>query len=274
MKLEWAALSVVSILSVGCGGVELGEQVKLKLDPLAQTAALEVEMSSGTELSLAGEFPLDEGRATLSFVPATRMENAKIRVNVDLSELTGGYLSQLGSVATLPNGAPLPVAMTPPLVAARVIKNQGFEVDAVLAMVPELQVGALVGIDKMSNRYVPEGLSLCQNFRNQENKAIAAICVYGPGNNRFGGVFVGANFGEVIRERDSTDVEEVQSLVAGRAFLMSTAPAASYQLDSALDFSSRDWTAQTHDPKKRLHNPSTARKTYNNLSKIFGVKAH
>lgn len=197
--LSIVSLFTVPALLVGCGSFQLGQNVSLSLDTETQTAKLEIVMGDGLEVNMNGSFPIEGGKGSIYFVPATKTTPAKIGFEANLAVIAGSQLAGIGTIATMPNGAPLPVAMTPPLLEVQVIKNANFNVAADFAITPELQLGATIGIAKMSTQYIPAGgLSLCQNFRNQDHLAFAAVCVYGPNGVKSGGIFIGANFGNVL----------------------------------------------------------------------------
>lgn len=260
------ALLVSALLVTGCGSLTLGDKFQVQVDPATQTARLTVEMSDGLQINmLNGEFPIANGQGKLIFVPATREENARIGVEVNLVALAGGQFTNIGAVSTLPNGAPLPVAITPPLLSIPVIKNNNFDVDALLSITPEVQIGAAVGISQINSRYVPGGISVCQNFRNEQGLAFAAICLYGPNGNESGGIFVGANLGDIL----NLDQQQPMAMTAARsAFAMSAETESFSRLSlNPVDMTSSNWAHSIHDPSKVLNR--TWQKAERNVRRIL-----
>jgi len=269
------ALLVSGLVFTGCGSLSLGDQVQIQVDPQTQNARLTVEMSDGLQVNLLnGEYPLPEGKGKLIFVPATKTANARIGVEVNLAALAGGNLG-IGAITTLPNGAPLPVAMTPPLLSVPVIKNGNFDVDALFSVTPEVQIGAAVGIKQLSNKYIPGGVSICQNFRNEEGLAFAAVCLYGPSENKTGGIFVGANFGDLLnidQPADPVDGETPVSpapLMARSMFSVASKSMPKLSLDP-VDMISSDWGHSMHDPSKSL--TKNWQKTEKNVRTVLRAK--
>lgn len=250
------AVLASALIFTGCGSLTLGDKVQVQVDPVTQNARLTVEMSDGLQVNLLnGEYPLPEGKGKLIFVPATKTSNARIGVEVSLASLAGGNMG-LGSITTLPNGAPMPVAMTPPLLSVPVIKNGNYDVDALFSVTPEVQIGAAIGIKQLSNKYIPGGVSLCQNFRNEEGMAFAAVCLYGPSDAKSGGIFVGANFGDLLNldegtdPVDGTEPDPVPAPMAARS-LFSVKAMPQLNLNS-MSMVSSDWGHTIHDPSKSL----------------------
>ncbi len=250
------AVLASALIFTGCGSLTLGDKVQVQVDPVTQNARLTVEMSDGLQVNLLnGEYPLPDGKGKLIFVPATKTSNARIGVEVSLASLAGGNMG-IGSITTLPNGAPMPVAMTPPLLSVPVIKNGNYDVDALFSVTPEVQIGAAIGIKQLSNKYIPGGVSLCQNFRNEEGLAFAAVCLYGPSDAKSGGIFVGANFGDLLNldegtdPVDGTEPDPVPAPMAARS-LFSVKSMPQLNLNSMSVISS-DWGHTIHDPSKSL----------------------
>jgi hypothetical protein len=251
------AVLASALIFTGCGSLTLGDKVQVQVDTETQNARLTIEMSDGLQVNLLnGEYPLPDGKGKLIFVPATKTENARIGVEVSLAALAGGNLG-LGAITTLPNGAPMPVAMTPPLLSVPVIKNGNYDVDALFSVTPEVQIGAAIGIKQLSNKYIPGGVSLCQNFRNEEGMAFAAVCLYGPSDTKTGGIFVGANFGDLLNLDEGTDPvdgdsnpDPVPAPMASR--MMFTAKAIPQLNLSPMSLVSSDWGHTIHDPSKSL----------------------
>jgi hypothetical protein len=250
------AVLASALIFTGCGSLTLGDKVQVQVDPVTQNARLTVEMSDGLQVNLLnGEYPLPDGKGKLIFVPATKTANARIGVEVSLASLAGGNMG-IGSITTLPNGAPMPVAMTPPLLSVPVIKNGNYDVDALFSVTPEVQIGAAIGIKQLSNKYIPGGVSLCQNFRNEEGLAFAAVCLYGPSDTKTGGIFVGANFGDLLNldegtdPVDGTEPDPVPAPMAARSmFSVKVMP----QLNlNSMSVVSSDWGHTIHDPSKSL----------------------
>ena len=264
------ALLTAALVTSGCGSLSLGDKVQLNLDPETQMAQLSIEMSDGLQINmLDGSYPIADGRGRLIFTPASRTENARIGVEVDLAALAAGQLANIGTTSTLPNGSPLPVAINAPLLMIPVIKNNNFDVNALLSISPELQIGAAVGIAQMSSSYIPNGIAVCQNFRNAENVAFAAICLYGPSTGKSGGVFVGANLGDVF------DMNEAAPMVASsnsRALMVASAPQR-LVLNSfnPVSISSTTWSEQMYDPSKKLVG-SNGQKVLRNAQRILKIK--
>lgn len=247
-----------------CGDDSLGDRVNISLDPLEQTAALEVEMSDGLQVNLNGEFDIADGYGTLRFEPATRVDNAKIVVEFDVAQAINDQLDGYALVTELPNNSPLPVAMTPPLIGIPVLDNGDISVKAAASILPELQVGALIGISQFQTRYFPQGVSICQNFRNEEGYAFAAVCLYGPGSNESGGIFVGGNFGQVLdmdlfqpgmgEALASTDLGQSRSSLALVSAASQVQPVAMSRA-AVMQSSSEEswaWTEERYDPRRKL----------------------
>lgn len=261
-------LLAAALLTTGCGDLSIGDKVQVNLDVERQTAQLTVEMSDGLQINmLNGSYPIADGKGQLIFVPATKTQNARIGVEVNLTALAAGQLAGIGTVSTLPNGSPLPVAMTAPLLSIPAVHNNNFAVDALLAVTPELQIGATVGIAQMNTKYIPGGISVCQNFRNDQNVAFAAICLYGPGENKSGGVFVGANFGDVFNF-SAPEIEDSNSMMLFAATAPQARMASSF---SPISMSSTKYSMHKFDPKKDLDG-SRGQKTLRNVQKILSVR--
>jgi|GEM_PF-7093529 len=262
----------------GCGDTSLGDNVSINLDPVAQVAKVEVTLSNGLEVNMSGDFPIANGYGTLSFVPATKTDNAKIVISFDLAQAISDQMNGYGIRNQLPNGAPFPVAMTPPLFDIPVTQQGGITVDALAAILPELQVGALVGIPQFKSQYFPAGVSICQNFRDSNNYAYAAVCLYGPGaNNEPGGIFVGADFGQVLDNNTIQQSQQIASLQRSHNALMSASvaseiqPLSDAQIVANINKKSWNWTEQKHDPKRQLSG-LRGYKALQNAKKILSVK--
>ena len=276
---KFLALTVVpAVVMTGCGDMALGKRVQLKLDPEQQTANIEVEMGDGLEVSLAGDFPIANGVGALYFAQATREANAKIGVKVNVARLVS---DKIDVISTLPSGAPLPAAVRGPLFMMPIQQDQNFDLNAVFSLTPELQVGAVVGMKVFSTRYVIPGVALCQNFRNSENRAFAAVCLYGPNQttNKYGGIFLGGTFGEVLNrqlqaDNESSDVEALvstKSLRSARLMAVNFEPASKVYEMPAIDISSDDFAQDIHDPAQKL-NGSAGIKTLRNVQKVLQVR--
>ncbi|PIR21768.1 MAG: hypothetical protein COV44_11455 [Deltaproteobacteria bacterium CG11_big_fil_rev_8_21_14_0_20_45_16] len=272
-----SSVTLAAFALTGCGGGSLGDKVGISLDPLTQVASLSVEMSDGLEVNLDGSFEIAEGYGSLHFQPATKTENAKIVIDLNLQAVLAGQLGQYGLVTTMPNGAPLPVAMTPPLIKIPVLQSGGITLDALAAITPELQLGAFVGISQFKSQYIPMGVSVCQNFRNEENYAFAAICIYGPSGNLPGGIFLGGNFGEVLDLdgiiQSSPEMLALQSSpTALMAVSMQSQLMASQAVSTEVAQDSKVWTKEQYDPQSRLSNRRTELKVARNVAKILRTR--
>jgi hypothetical protein len=269
--LSIAALATVPALLVGCGSFQLGDNVTLKLDAEHQTANLEVQMSDGLEVSLNGEFPLANGQGRIYFAPATQTETAKIGIEANLAVIAGGSVINMETISTLPSGAMLPVAMTPPLLVARVLKNANYDISAAFTLVPELQLGAVVGITQMNAQYIPTGgLAICQNFRNENKVAFAAICVYGPTATTSGGIFIGSNFGDVLNNSEiSTPANSSSVARSAMALSSSSAPFVMNRnvLSTSSNVHSSNWVDSNSGVK--MLTSRTRQKAANNILKIL-----
>lgn len=257
----------------GCGN-SLADRMDLLLDPDNNFAKVEVEMSDGLEVRLDGSFDIANGYGNLTFEPATRRDNAKIVLEFDLLRVAEDQLGTTQLVTELPNNAgPLPVAMTPPLIGIDVMENRDFDVDALVSVVPELQAGALVGIDKFRSRYIPQGASICQNFRNSDGLAVAALCVYGPGDES-GGIFIGGNFGDVFNLDESpSDDSNLMAMSSFTALNRSTIDEQLTIKDHVRSFavSSYSWDEERHDPRRKLRG-SKGKRAMDNVKKILRVR--
>jgi hypothetical protein len=267
---------ITATLLQGCGGASLGDNFKLNLDPATGTARVEVTMSDGLEIALAGNFPVDEyGR--ISFVPGSRTERAKIVFEYDLERLLAGQLGGYGTVTKLPNEAPLSTPMMPPLVKIPVIQQGSITVDAVLGLIPELQVGAIIGISQFRTQYFPPGVAISQVFRNKDGVAFAVVTLYGPGlNNVPGGVFVGANFGEIL-DLDNLNPNSIQSLMAASSNRAMMSSVSTQNLLAAANYDeyqeeSSDWNESRFDPQGRLSDPRKAHRALQNAKAILRKK--
>ncbi len=263
-SIKVLAFGVLSSMSlVACGDTPIADKVHLVLDPEQQIARLEVEMGDGLEVSINGEFPIADGYGRLIFVPATREQNAQIWVEVDLEAVISNQFGEYGLISTLPNGANLPVAILPPLIAIPVSQSSSFDLTAGLSIAPEFQLAGIIGIKQFSSNYVPMGIAVCQNFRNAENIAFAAVCLYGPGNNTSGGIFIGANFGDILN-LDSEPQQQQNRLMMSQSAVFS----APTQLADAVNVRSAKWESSVHDPRNDLRGSKGA-KTYRNVMKVL-----
>lgn len=258
---------------IGCGSASIGKSVQVKLDPDQKTANLELEMGDGLEVSLAGSFPLANGVGELYFTQATRETNAKIGLRVLVSKLID---DKINIISALPSGAPLPAAILPPLFKVPVSKSQEFDLNAVFSLTPELQMGALIGMKVLSTNYMISGVALCQNFRNSENRAFAAACLYGPNpsSSQFGGIFLGGTFGDVIKSNLLAKMSPKDS-ISPRVMKMSAASEV-FEADESFDLPAIEESSSTfdqgiHDPEKKLAG-SKGLKMHRNLEKIFRVR--
>lgn len=267
-----AVIGVTGFTMTACGGDSLGDRADLQIDPSTGEAVFEIEMSDGLEVALAGEFDIGgDGYGSIEFVPATRSSNAAIAIKIDLLQIVEDQvdIGDLGAglVNSLPNDAPLPVAMSGPLASIPVIQNGSVQVDAVVGLIPELQMGAMVYIDQFQSRYFPRGVSICQNFRNSENVAFAAVCLFGPGDSTSGGIFIGGNFGQVLdfelpvlpqpEEPELLAMSSFSSLSALRSSSSSRAAKSSAAKPQMVMVAGADelsylWTEQRHDPRRKL----------------------
>lgn len=257
----------------GCGN-SLSDQAKIFLDQETGKARLEVEMSDGLEVDLNGEFPLANGYGSLFFEPATRTSNAKIVVELDVVQmaLDQANLDQFGLISELPNGTSLPVSMTPPLIGIPVTKSGKIQVTAALALVPELQLAAIVAIQDLNTNKFPVGVRICQNFRNDSGYAFASACVYGPANGQPGGIFIGGNFGEVLNLDQilpsSTPVARSSTMALSAALDYSSYAQPSVEIMSSVSEGSYAWTEERYDPRKKLSG-SSGYKAMKNLKKVL-----
>lgn len=261
------ALLTAAVVTSGCGNLSLGDKVQLNLDAERQVAQLSVEMSDGLQINLLnGAFPIAGGKGQLIFTPATRTTNARIGVEVNLAALAAGQMADVGSISTLPNGSPLPVAINAPLLTVPVIQNRNFDVNAVFSITPELQIGAAVGITQMSNQYIPDGIAVCQNFRNEQNFAFAAVCLYGPSTGKSGGVFVAANLGDVF---NSFELEpEMLASTSSRALMVAAPQASVMKAFNPISMSSKNWSSEMYDPRNKLSG-SSGQKALRNAQRIL-----
>jgi hypothetical protein len=267
-NLKFSAMAALSgALLVGCGDSKLGDQIEIILDPLTQTARVELDMADGLEVSMDGKFDIANGYGSIYLQRATKTENAKIVVELHVSQVIGDPLGGLPILTQLPNGAPLPVSMTPPLFKVPVTKQGSFTLDALFALNPELQVGALVGISHFNSNVFPIGVSICQNFRNSDRIAFASVCLYGPGSQGSGGIFVGGNFGDVLGLDDF--IPELISSPRHALMAVSAADQVS-SVQSDVQAKSRQWSEQRHDPRRRLSgsNGSRALRNAENILKV------
>jgi hypothetical protein len=146
-----------------------------------------------------------------------------------------------------------------------------------LALAPELQLGMTVGMKVFSTKYVLPGFAVCQNFRNSNKVAYAALCIYGPtaDNNTWGGIFLGGNFGEVIPTNVlSPVIASNGNTSASRSFSLESKSSV-FAMDSVkfkeMSTQSTDWDDSVHDPKKELRG-SKGYKTYRNIEKVLRVR--
>jgi hypothetical protein len=264
-----STLVAASFLSA-CGGASLSDQVRINLDPIAQRASLEVDMSDGLEVSLDGEFEIAKGYGKLNFVRATKSSNAKIQVSFDLAKLADDQLGGYSAVSSLPNLAPLPVALTPPLVKIPVINQGQIQVEALASIVPELQVGAFIHIAQFKTQYFPQGVAICQNFRNSEGLAFAAVCIFGPGDTKSGGIFVGGSFGDVLNLGDQPSSSELFALSRSQMLTAASRDHHSNTVDQLLahKVDSLFWDEQRFDPRHDLRG-SRGYKAMKNAQKIL-----
>jgi hypothetical protein len=258
----------------GCGDTSVGDRVGMSINPDDQTASFDIELSDGLEIAVSGEFPIADGAGSLSFVPATREQNAKIRVKVYLAALVGDELDNISAVDSLPNGSPLPVAVLAPLLSIPVIEEGSVTADALFSVTPELQLGAMVGIEAFNSNNVPNGISICQNFRNDEKVAFAAICLYGPSGTERGGIFVGGTFGDVLGGVIDSDDGEGNILLASTALTTVNMNDDSDEVNlnlSAMNISSMMWSEQRHDPRRRLRGRRGSR-AMKNVRRILSIR--
>jgi hypothetical protein len=261
------ALLATALLSTGCGDMKLSDRVLMLLDPENQKAAFTIEMSDGLQVNIPnGAYPIGNGVGQLIFVPATKEANARIGIEVNLAAVAGDALADVGVVESLPNGNAFPVAITPPLFSIPAVKSNSFKVNALTSISPEFQLGATVGISQMSSKYVPQGISLCQNFRNEQGVATSAVCIYGPGMEEFGGIFLGANFGELFEKREQRNFDSSMRLMASSTPLQNQMR----QL-GALNLTTEDWSYAIHDPRNSLRG-SKGSKVARNIRKILAVR--
>jgi len=257
---------LTATLLQGCGGASLGDNVKVLLSPETGKAHVEVTMSGGLEIALTGEFPVDR-YGKIKFVPGTRTERAKIVFEFDLATLVAGQLGGFGALSALPNGAPLPIPMMGPLVKIPVTQRGAITVDAVLGIAPELQLGASIAIAQFRSGNFPSGVAISQTFRNKDGVAFAVISLYGPGVNGVpGGVFIGANFGEVLDIGGLTpsSAGELMAASSNRAMMASVSTSSRFNAESLEEVSenSGEWDETRHDPQGKLRN---SRNAYNAL---------
>lgn len=266
---------VSAIILQGCGNDQLGKDIKLGFDATTGQATLDLSMGDGLEVALNGEFPIANGLGSLTFVPATRTDNAKIRIAFDATRAMNEQLGGYGVSTTLPNGAPMPVAMTPPLITIPVLKKGEITVDALLAIVPELQVGANVHIAQFKSKYFPAGIAICQNFRNEERVAFAAVCIFGPSDTRSGGIFIGANLGEILNLNDLIAPPAAVAASSNRALLSSARELNQVQYAMAhvesVEVQSDEWTEERYDPNNQLSG-QRGLKAFMNAKKILSKK--
>ncbi len=278
-KLMGVLILPVAVLMTGCGDSSLGQKASFKLDPITQSAKFEVEMTNGLEVSMAGNYLIQNNWGHVYFVSATKSNNARIGIAVDLLAVIGHQID-LPIISSLPNGAPLPVAVTPPLFSIPVHKDNNFNLKALLSLAPDLQMGVLAGIKAFSTKYVLPGFAVCQNFRNADKVAIAAICIYGPNadNTESGGVMIGGSFGNVLPSNVSeviTNVASSQSMTlaatSSRAFKVGARNEMPSLNLSPMASVVENFDKSSYDPKNELFT-SKGYKTYRNVEKFLKVK--
>jgi hypothetical protein len=165
----------------------------------------------------------------------------------------------------------------PPLVKIPVIQQGSITVDAVLGLIPELQVGAIIGISQFRTQYFPPGVAISQVFRNKDGVAFAVVTLYGPGlNNVPGGVFVGANFGEIL-DLDNLNPNSIQSLMAASSNRAMMSSVSTQNLLAAANYDeyqeeSSDWNESRFDPQGRLSDPRKAHRALQNAKAILRKK--
>jgi hypothetical protein len=276
MKSAIRLLSLVTfplLTMTGCGSLNLGQAVQVSLDPATQSAKLEVELSDGFQVNMAGQYLIEENWGRIYFVQPTKTTNAKIGVEVSVASIAGSSLN-FSTISALPNGAPLPVAVSGPLFAIPVLHDANFDLKAAVSITPELQVGALVGIQAFSTKYVIPGVAVCQNFRNSAKVAFAAICIYGPSasGKDSGGIFLGGSFGQVIPSSILNSSQPASGSVAlasrSSVFALSAAPALSL---NPMNMSATAFDQVTFDPKKQMMT-SQGQKSLNNVLKVLKVR--
>lgn len=244
-------MGFVTLLS-GCGGSSIADSVHLVLDD-DLTAKFQVEMSNGLEVHMDGGYDFLEGYGSVEFIPATQYENALISMELDLEKLAQDELDGYGTVSSLPNNAPFPVATVPPLVQIPVVEEGSVEVDALVSAIPDLQLGAFIKIDEFRSSQFPEGVAICQNFRNDDNYAFAAACLYGPLGNQAGGIYIGGNFGEVIDwENEGLFAQQSNTGLQSSTALMNQ----QRSLDRLEEVSTNEkawrWREERYDPRRDL----------------------
>jgi hypothetical protein len=265
------------VLLAACGNSRLSDQASVSFDPFTQSARLEIDMADGVEVAMAGDFQFGNGIGRIRMQPATRVDNAKIVVELSAAHLIGNPLGNLGSVTELPNGSPFPVAVQPPLYKIPVTQQGAVRLEALLSIVPELQLGALVHINQFSANVFPAGVSICQNFRNSDRIAFAAVCLYGPGSQGSGGIFVGGNLGNVLGlDEDSwmnPQAEQLRASMSQSRYSLSNVRVADQLVASAAETydSSREWQEQRHDPRRRLSGSNGSR-ALRNAERILKVR--
>lgn len=246
------------VVATGCGNQGLTDSLNIFLDPDEQVARMEVQLGDGLEVQLDGEFPLADGYGRLFFEPATRVENSRIIVELDVGRIVQDQidLDGYGVITGLPNGASLPVSMTPPLIGVPVTQGGSVNVTAAIGIYPELQIGAVIDVAELRAGNFPEGVSICQNFRNEDNYAFASACLYGPSNGRSGGIFIGGNFGDVLGDLLDAPAEQPAELLAlrssGLAMALASSSVAALQMAPVryVSESSQVWTESRHGRNK------------------------
>lgn len=263
----------------GCGSTSItniGQNIQVSLDPLTQQAKLEVEMTSGLQVSMAaGNYLIQGNWGDVYFVDATKTTNSKIGIALNIATIVGEQLN-FSVINALPNAAPLPIALTGPLFQIPVTHTSSMDVSAVLSLTPELQLGAMVGISQFSSQYVIQGVAVCQNFRDSSNVAYAAICLYGPSGTKNGGIFIGGTLGNVIPANliasSSATVPSSKAMTLQRSavFTMPLSSMADLNLP-ATNTSSAKFTQNIYDPKNQVYT-SAGLRSYNNVQKVLKVR--
>jgi len=272
-------LPVLAMTGCGSSSVNLGQNVTVNLDPTTEVANVQIELGTGLQVSLAGNFMVPQSWGNIYFVPPTQTTGEAIGISLNLANMIGQQF-KFSTLTTLPGGSPLPVSLTGSLFEVPVMSNSTFNLDAAFSLTPNLQVAAVIGISQFSSQYVVGGIALCQNFQNASNVYYASLCLFGPSGTQSGGIFIGGNFGNVIpnltttpavASASSATVSSQQTMVLEkRSEVFQLANTSSLHL-AAVNVSSNKFAESIYDPKNMMSTPAAA-KSLRNVEKYFKVR--
>ncbi|MBN8555620.1 MAG: hypothetical protein J0L93_09260 [Deltaproteobacteria bacterium] len=238
------SLFILSISLTACGNSKLADSFKFKYDNENKLANIDIVLGADTEVHPAGETLLPQdlgklfvknpdasGKGQLSFeIDADRLEDIVREIFESQSKVASmmtddskqSDVFKITDLLNLPNGAPFPYAVGEKLQKMPVIDTPDARISTVFKIQKELYLGALLQFPAIREGKIPPSFSVCQNFKDKKAEYISAICFFAPTETEFGGLFIVANFKDLVKdvlpEGSKSSATEIASITSDNIF--------------------------------------------------------